>query len=102
MKFYIPALEARLAELERPVPGLPRVFLLESEYMAAVVRAQIKWLRAVTADLRSRRLTWSEQSLRRFAAEWAAEADPSARPPRRRAVSKAPSTTSSRTRARKA
>src|SRR5262245_52554081 len=39
----IPRLEARLAALETPVPGLPRVFLLESEYMAALVRAQIRW-----------------------------------------------------------
>src|SRR5258708_19077297 len=38
----IGALETRLAELEKPVPGLPRLFLLEAEYMAAVVRAEIK------------------------------------------------------------
>ena len=63
----IGALEIRLAELETPYPGLPRVFLLEAEYMAAVVRAEIKWLRAVTGDLRSGRLTWSRKQLRRFA-----------------------------------
>jgi hypothetical protein len=55
------ALETRLAELERPYPGLPRVFLLEADYMAAVVRAEINWLRAVTLDLRSGRLRWSEE-----------------------------------------
>ena len=49
----VQALEVRLAELERPVPHLPRLFLLESEYMAAIVRAEIQWLRAVNADLRS-------------------------------------------------
>jgi DNA-binding PadR family transcriptional regulator len=67
----VAALELRLAELEEPVPGLPRLFLLESEYMAAVVRAEIKWLRAVAADLRSKRLTWSEAWLRRMAAKFA-------------------------------
>jgi len=67
------ALEARLAELEQPVPGLPRVFLLENEYMAAVVRAEIAWLRAVIGDLRARRLTWSAEGLRRLIAEWAAQ-----------------------------
>jgi DNA-binding PadR family transcriptional regulator len=67
-------LERRLAELEKPVPNLPRLFLLEAEYMAAVVRAEIKWLRAVAADLRSGRLSWSEAWLRQIAAEWASEA----------------------------
>jgi len=75
----IEALKTRLADLEKPVPGLPRLFLLEAEYMAAVVRAEIKWLRAVTADLRSRRLKWSEAWLRRMAAEWASQADNASR-----------------------
>lgn len=70
----IAALEQRLAELEQPVPNLPRLFLLESEYMAAVVRAQIAWLRAVTGDLRSGRLTWSERWLRQFSTEFASAA----------------------------
>lgn len=66
-------LEARLAELEQPVPGLPRVFLLENEYMAAVVRAEVAWLLAVIDDLRAGRLTWSAEGLRRLVAEWAAQ-----------------------------
>ncbi len=69
----IRALEARLAQLERPVPNLPRLFLLESEYMAALVRAEIAWLRTVTADLRSGRLTWNKAWIRRVAARLAAE-----------------------------
>jgi len=67
----IATLEKRLAELEEPVPNLPRLFLLESEYMAALVRAQIEWLRAVTSDLRSGRLTWNAAWLQRVAREWA-------------------------------
>jgi hypothetical protein len=80
------ALEVRLAELEQPVPGLPRLFLLEAEYMAAVVRAELAWLDGVTADLRARRLTWSEAWLRRIGAELAAPAAdaPPTPPPRRR------------------
>jgi DNA-binding PadR family transcriptional regulator len=70
----IGALEMRLAELERPYPGLPRVFLLEAEYMAAVVRAEIEWLRDVTDDLGSGRLTWSEEWVRRIAEELASQA----------------------------
>jgi DNA-binding PadR family transcriptional regulator len=67
----IGALEARLAELEKPYPHLPRLFLLEAEYMAAVTRAELKWLRGVTADLRSKKLTWSEAWFKRIAAQFA-------------------------------
>jgi DNA-binding PadR family transcriptional regulator len=79
------ALEKRLAQLERPYPDLPRLFLLESEYMAAVVRAEIKWLRAVTRDLRSGRLTWSEEWVRRIAEELAASGTVASADGRRRA-----------------
>jgi hypothetical protein len=84
------ALEMHLADLEKPVPSLPRLFLLEAEYMAAVVRAEIQWLRAVTSDLRSGRLTWSEEWLRRMAAKWASQAGSASRPESARAVSPAP------------
>src|SRR5579863_2008296 len=47
----VPALEAKLAGLEVEMPGLPRVFTLESEYLAAIVRAELVWLRGVVADL---------------------------------------------------
>jgi hypothetical protein len=50
------ALKTRLIALERPVPGVPRLFLLEGEYMAAIARAECKWLRALTSELRSGRL----------------------------------------------
>ncbi len=82
----VATLEKRLVELEQPVPDLPRLFLLESEYMAAVVRAQIQWLRAVITDLRSGRLTWSERWLRQIAARWASQqGEASARKPSARA-----------------
>jgi DNA-binding PadR family transcriptional regulator len=71
----IETLEGRRVELEKPWPGLPRVFLLESEYMAAVVRAEIKWLRGVVADLRSGKLTYpTKDEVRRIAAAMAAAA----------------------------
>jgi DNA-binding PadR family transcriptional regulator len=78
-------LDARLADLAKPVPGVPRLFLLENEYMAAVVRAEIKWLRGVVADLRAGKLAFptleeiarigvdaggpSEEAMRRITAE---------------------------------
>ncbi len=66
------ALEGRLIELDFVPVGLPRVFLLENEYQAALVRAELKWLAAVSADLKSKKLTWSEALVRKVAAEMAA------------------------------
>jgi DNA-binding PadR family transcriptional regulator len=63
------ALEARLPALEQTWPGLPRIFLLEEEYMAAMVRAEIAWLRALIDDLRTGRLKAPTRAeLRRLAA----------------------------------
>jgi DNA-binding PadR family transcriptional regulator len=65
----VAALEVRLDALEKPVPGLPRIFLLESEYLAAVTRAEIKWLVGVITDLRTGRLAHpSAEEMRRIAA----------------------------------
>lgn len=77
-------LAKRLAELEQPVPGLPRLFLIESEYMAAVARAEIEWLRALIADLRSGRLTWSERWLEQVASELASQQEAAGQKGRRR------------------
>ncbi len=52
----IVALEARLATHAEPCPGLPRIFLLEEEYMTAILRAEVAWLRAIVTDLRAGRL----------------------------------------------
>jgi DNA-binding PadR family transcriptional regulator len=73
----VTALEARLAELETALegasPDVPRVFLLETEYLAAMVRAERAWLRQVIADIEQGRLTFpSAQELRRLAKRSAA------------------------------
>mgnify|MGYP001954460140 CR=1 FL=1 len=59
------------AELERLNAGLhahqgmiPRLFLLEMEYKRAVTEAELGWVRAVLADLRSGKLYWDEEWLR--------------------------------------
>jgi DNA-binding PadR family transcriptional regulator len=59
-------LERRVAEQERQLkeieqqapPGLPRLFLIEDEYRAAMLKAEIAWLRALVADLAQGRLQW--------------------------------------------
>jgi hypothetical protein len=72
----VAALEPRLEELEKPVPGVPRLFLIEGEYMASMVRAEIRWLRAIIADLNSGRLTFpTEAELRRVSAEMGGPSD---------------------------
>lgn len=56
--------------------GLPRITLLETEYLRAVTAAETTWLDAVVDDLRSGRLTWSTKELITYAQgqETAAEA----------------------------
>jgi DNA-binding PadR family transcriptional regulator len=68
------ALAASLATMEAAdgasgAGGLPRVALLEGEYLRAVTAAELAWLRSVLADLRAGRLTWSWESLAAFAGE---------------------------------
>jgi DNA-binding PadR family transcriptional regulator len=64
-------LAAQLAETERGLeaapPGLPRLFLLEEEYRKTMLRAELDWLHAVIEDLKTKRLTWSEEWLREIA-----------------------------------
>jgi DNA-binding PadR family transcriptional regulator len=70
------ALETRLADLDKPWPHLPRIFLIEAEYAAAIVRAEIKWLRGIVADLHSGRLSFpSEEEIRRIGAEMGAPSE---------------------------
>ncbi|MFB7629741.1 PadR family transcriptional regulator [Streptomyces sp. NPDC056149] len=83
-----PILERRLehitaqrAELERQnaatPAGLPRITLIENEYLLAVLGTEKRWLRGVIDDLRDGSLTWSPELLAAFeeAAETGAEGD---------------------------
>ena len=58
------SLELRLAHLEQPAPGIPRLFLIENEYMAAMVRTELAWVRALIQDLDSGALAWDEAWLK--------------------------------------
>ncbi len=51
-------------DIQTYAAGLPRLFLLEAEYMRAMLEAELKWVRGVIADLRSGRITWNEEWLR--------------------------------------
>ncbi|MFI9100260.1 PadR family transcriptional regulator [Streptomyces fildesensis] len=43
--------------------GLPRISLLETEYLRAVTAAEVQWVRSVVDDLRAGRLSWSPEAL---------------------------------------
>lgn len=60
----------RSAELLKQAVAVPRLFLLESEYLRAVQATELAWLRTVVEDLRAGRLTWSEAWLRQIAAQF--------------------------------
>jgi DNA-binding PadR family transcriptional regulator len=43
--------------------GMPRVISLEGEYVLATATAQLAWVRSVIDDLRTGRLSWTEEQL---------------------------------------
>jgi DNA-binding PadR family transcriptional regulator len=53
--------------------GLPRVVVLESEYVLATATTQLDWIRSVIEDLRTGKLSWSAEELRPLAEESSAE-----------------------------
>jgi DNA-binding PadR family transcriptional regulator len=71
-------LERRLTALEEKLagvvgqapPGLPRLFLIEDEYRAAMLRAELAWVRALVDDLAAGRLTWDEALIQSTLAEF--------------------------------
>ncbi|WP_433369545.1 PadR family transcriptional regulator [Actinoplanes sp. CA-142083] len=58
--------EEKLATIhEQAPPGLPRLFLIEDEYRAAVLTAEIAWLRSVVADLENGTFTWDREMIQK-------------------------------------
>jgi DNA-binding PadR family transcriptional regulator len=67
------AIEAELGRIDeglKQAAHVPRLFLLESEYLRAVQVTELAWVNAVVEDLRAGRLTWSEAWLRQVAAQF--------------------------------
>ncbi len=71
-------LEQRGANLKRQIAAmdhelktysakLPRLFLLETEYMRLMLRTELGWVRSVAADLKAGGLTWNEEWIRGLA-----------------------------------
>jgi DNA-binding PadR family transcriptional regulator len=61
------ALEAAIAQLEVQERGLrgilPRLLLLEVEYVLALRRAELEWVRSLVEDLRTGQLNWDVEQL---------------------------------------
>jgi DNA-binding PadR family transcriptional regulator len=49
---------------------IPRVTMLETEYLRAVTDAELHWVDAVLAGLRDGSITWSREQLQAIAAQW--------------------------------
>jgi DNA-binding PadR family transcriptional regulator len=70
-------LTARLREYEttlaaEPAPGtgrVPRVSMLETEYLRAVTAAEVDWIAQVIDGLRDGRITWNDEKIRQYASE---------------------------------
>lgn len=81
----LPLLERREANLAVVHQGLekvmasaadlPRVVMLESEYVLATATAQLCWLRSAIEDLREGSLSWSQGELTQLAEETSADSD---------------------------
>jgi DNA-binding PadR family transcriptional regulator len=52
-------LEAALKSSGNIERGLPRIHLIEVEYLIALQRAELDWLRATAEDIRAGRLSWN-------------------------------------------
>jgi len=58
------AQQERLAAIRgQAPPGLPRIFLIEDEYRAAVLAAETAWLRQTIKDLDSGALAWDRDMI---------------------------------------
>lgn len=68
------ALQVELKRIDtqfEKVTFIPRLFLLEMEYLRAAHATELKWVRSVIEDLRSGSLTWSKSWLKKMATELA-------------------------------
>jgi DNA-binding PadR family transcriptional regulator len=68
------ALTGELAELDSSVnvviDRLPRLVLIEAEYLRTHLRTDIEWVQALLADLRAGRLSWDQDRIREFAQQF--------------------------------
>jgi len=71
----VAALAEQQTELARVPDGLPRLFLLEEEYLRMLTSAELAWVNSVVDDLRAGRLTWSAKWLAEMAGRFNSATD---------------------------
>ncbi len=59
----------------RQEPRLPRVTLLDTEYLRAVTAAELEWVRSTAADLKAGRLRWTADELAALASAQDGQSD---------------------------
>src|SRR5215216_310803 len=57
-------------ELHRGMELVPRLFLIELEYLRAIVHTELTWIQSLVEELEGGRLTWSQEWLRAIAAQF--------------------------------
>lgn len=55
--------------LEVEAAGLPRLFLVESDYIQTMLKAELAWVQSLVQDLTAGDLTWNQDWLREYADE---------------------------------
>ena len=58
------------AELRRGIELVPRLFLIEMEYLRAMVHTELMWVQSLVAELGSGQLTWNQEWLQTIAAQF--------------------------------
>ncbi|MGO6740968.1 PadR family transcriptional regulator [Rhizobium ruizarguesonis] len=60
----------RIDGVLREAQAVPRLFLLEMEYLQALHATELSWVNGVVEDLRAERITWTDEWLRQIAAKF--------------------------------
>lgn len=61
------------SEMQHYLQSLPRLVLLEEELLRATFAAELEWVRSIIDDLRTERLTWNNEMLRKFLSDNASD-----------------------------
>ncbi len=66
LEHRVERLTAKVAGTKAAIARIPRIFVLEEEYLLAVWRAELRWLRGIIESLRDGELSWTEAGLRTY------------------------------------
>jgi len=60
----------RIDDVLQEAQAVPRLFLLEMEYLRAIHAAELSWVSGIVGDLSAQCITWTEEWLRQIAAKF--------------------------------